>query len=87
MLLQEMLGYGARRGIRMKLNTVVCGPNIQMMSTLVLELMPERWKIFRFYQLKDKMMVTLILYLSKKTNLKTGCFAISTSNHEDAICS
>lgn len=36
------------RGIRMKLNTVVCGPNIQDdMSTLVLELMPERWKIFQ----------------------------------------
>ena len=51
------------RGIRMKLNTVVCGPNIQDdMSTLVLELMRSVGKSSRFYQLKDKMMVTLILY-------------------------
>lgn len=36
------------RGIRMKLNTVVCGPNIHDdMSDLALELMPERWKIFQ----------------------------------------
>ena len=35
------------RGIRMKLNTVVCKPNLNdNMISLVLELMPERWKIF-----------------------------------------
>ena len=35
------------RGIRMKLNTVVCKPNLEDdMTELVLELMPERWKIF-----------------------------------------
>ena len=35
------------RGIRMKLNTVVCKPNLDDdMTKLVLELMPERWKIF-----------------------------------------
>jgi radical S-adenosyl methionine domain-containing protein 2 len=36
------------RGIRMKLNTVVCKPNVDDdMSDLALELMPERWKIFQ----------------------------------------
>jgi radical S-adenosyl methionine domain-containing protein 2 len=36
------------RGIRMKLNTVVCKANIEDdMSSLVLELRPERWKIFQ----------------------------------------
>ena len=36
-----------QRGIRMKLNTVVCKSNIDDdMSNLVLELKPERWKIF-----------------------------------------
>lgn len=36
------------RGIRMKLNTVVCKPNVDDdMTNLVLELMPERWKIFQ----------------------------------------
>ena len=36
-----------QRGIRMKLNTVVCKSNIDdNMSNLVLELNPERWKIF-----------------------------------------
>ena len=36
-----------QRGIRMKLNTVVCKSNIDDdMSNLVLELNPERWKIF-----------------------------------------
>lgn len=35
------------RGIRMKLNTVVCKPNLDDdMTALVLELKPERWKIF-----------------------------------------
>ena len=35
------------RGIRMKLNTVVCKPNLDDdMSELVLKLRPERWKIF-----------------------------------------
>ncbi len=35
------------RGIRMKLNTVVCKSNLNDdMTELVLELMPERWKIF-----------------------------------------
>ena len=35
------------RGIRMKLNTVVCKPNLDDdMTALVLELRPERWKIF-----------------------------------------
>ena len=35
------------RGIRMKLNTVVCKANLQDdMSALVMELRPERWKIF-----------------------------------------
>ena len=35
-------------GIRMKLNTVVCKPNVDDdMSDLALELMPERWKIFQ----------------------------------------
>jgi len=35
------------RGIRMKLNTVVCKPNLQDdMTALALELRPERWKIF-----------------------------------------
>jgi radical S-adenosyl methionine domain-containing protein 2 len=36
-----------QRGIRMKLNTVVCKANLKDdMSTLVMELKPERWKIF-----------------------------------------
>ena len=36
------------RGIRMKLNTVVCTANLEDdMSSLVLELRPERWKIFQ----------------------------------------
>jgi radical S-adenosyl methionine domain-containing protein 2 len=36
------------RGIRMKLNTVVCKANLEDdMSSLVLELRPERWKIFQ----------------------------------------
>ena len=36
------------RGIRMKLNTVVCKANLDDdMSSLVLELRPERWKIFQ----------------------------------------
>ena len=35
------------RGIRMKLNTVVCKPNLDDdMAELVLELRPERWKVF-----------------------------------------
>lgn len=35
------------RGIRMKLNTVVCKPNLDDdMTELVLKLRPERWKIF-----------------------------------------
>lgn len=35
------------RGIRMKLNTVVCKANLEDdMSALVMELKPERWKIF-----------------------------------------
>ena len=35
------------RGIRMKLNTVVCKPNLSDdMTELVLKLRPERWKIF-----------------------------------------
>ena len=35
------------RGIRMKLNTVVCKPNLDdNMTELVLKLRPERWKIF-----------------------------------------
>jgi len=35
------------RGIRMKLNTVVCKPNLDDdMAELVLKLRPERWKIF-----------------------------------------
>jgi radical S-adenosyl methionine domain-containing protein 2 len=35
------------RGIRMKLNTVVCKPNLNDdMAELVLKLRPERWKIF-----------------------------------------
>ena len=35
------------RGIRMKLNTVVCKPNLDDdMTELVLDLKPERWKIF-----------------------------------------
>jgi len=36
-----------QRGIRMKLNTVVCKANLEDdMSALVMELKPERWKIF-----------------------------------------
>jgi radical S-adenosyl methionine domain-containing protein 2 len=43
------------RGIRMKLNTVVCRANLHDdMSDLVLELHPERWKIFEVLPVKGQ---------------------------------
>ena len=43
------------RGIRMKLNTVVCRANLHDdMSDLVLELRPERWKIFEVLPVKGQ---------------------------------
>ena len=43
------------RGIRMKLNTVVCRSNLHDdMSDLVLELRPERWKIFEVLPVKGQ---------------------------------
>lgn len=43
------------RGIRMKLNTVVCRPNLDDdMTDLVLELRPERWKIFEVLPVKGQ---------------------------------
>ena len=45
----------ATRGIRMKLNTVVCRSNLHDdMSDLVLELRPERWKIFEVLPVKGQ---------------------------------
>ena len=43
------------RGIRMKLNTVVCSHNLDDdMTQLVLELMPERWKIFQVLEVEGQ---------------------------------
>jgi radical S-adenosyl methionine domain-containing protein 2 len=43
------------RGIRMKLNTVVCRANLHDdMSDLVLELRPERWKVFEVLPVKGQ---------------------------------
>ena len=43
------------RGIRMKLNTVVCSHNLDDdMIQLVLELMPERWKIFQVLEVEGQ---------------------------------
>lgn len=43
------------RGIRMKLNTVVCSHNLDDdMTDLVLELMPERWKIFQVLEVEGQ---------------------------------
>ena len=43
------------RGIRMKLNTVVCSHNLDDdMTSLVRELMPERWKIFQVLEVKGQ---------------------------------
>ena len=46
-----------QRGIRMKLNTVVCKSNIgDDMSNLVLQLNPERWKIFEVLPVEGRTM-------------------------------
>lgn len=46
-LAKQVWASCTQRGIRMKLNTVVCKANIEDdMSALVMELKPERWKIF-----------------------------------------
>ena len=46
-LAKQVWASCTQRGIRMKLNTVVCKANLEDdMSALVMELKPERWKIF-----------------------------------------
>ncbi|MBT5282466.1 MAG: radical SAM protein [Euryarchaeota archaeon] len=46
-LAKQVWASCTQRGIRMKLNTVVCRANLEDdMSALVMELKPERWKIF-----------------------------------------
>lgn len=46
-LAKQVWASCTQRGIRMKLNTVVCKANLDDdMSALVMELKPERWKIF-----------------------------------------
>ena len=46
-LAKQVWASCTQRGIRMKLNTVVCKANLEDdMSDLVMELRPERWKIF-----------------------------------------
>jgi radical S-adenosyl methionine domain-containing protein 2 len=46
-LAKQVWANCTQRGIRMKLNTVVCKANLEDdMSALVMELKPERWKIF-----------------------------------------
>lgn len=46
-LAKQVWASCTQRGIRMKLNTVVCKANLEDdMSELVMELRPERWKIF-----------------------------------------
>ena len=46
-LAKQVWASCTQRGIRMKLNTVVCKANLEDdMSELVMELKPERWKIF-----------------------------------------
>ena len=46
-LAKQVWARCTQRGIRMKLNTVVCKANLEDdMSALVMELKPERWKIF-----------------------------------------
>ena len=46
-LAKQVWASCTQRGIRMKLNTVVCRANLEDdMSALVMELRPERWKIF-----------------------------------------
>jgi radical S-adenosyl methionine domain-containing protein 2 len=46
-LAKQVWASCTQRGIRMKLNTVVCKANLEdNMSALVMELRPERWKIF-----------------------------------------
>ena len=46
-LAKQVWASCTQRGIRMKLNTVVCKANLEdEMSALVMELKPERWKIF-----------------------------------------
>ena len=46
-LAKQVWASCTHRGIRMKLNTVVCKANLEDdMSALVMELKPERWKIF-----------------------------------------
>ena len=46
-LAKQVWASCTQRGIRMKLNTVICKANLEDdMSALVMELKPERWKIF-----------------------------------------
>ena len=71
------------RGIRMKLNTVVCGPNIQDdMSTLVLELMPERWKIFQVLPVEGQNDGDVDSLLIEKDEFENWLLRHKTSNHE-----
>lgn len=54
-LAKETWNLCQSRGIRMKLNTVVCRHNLNDdMTKLVLDLMPERWKIFQVLEVEGQ---------------------------------